>query len=50
MSTACRLCPAHDQCTTAARGGRQLTVKPRALHEALRTRVRRRGQTQGQTP
>ena len=31
----CRPCPVREQCTSAARGGRQLTVKPRALQEAL---------------
>ena len=34
-ASACRPCPVRDQCTTAARGGRQLTLKPRVLHEAL---------------
>ncbi|MFU8855253.1 transposase, partial [Micromonospora sp. SL1-18] len=31
----CRACPVRSQCTTAARGGRQLTIRPRRLHEAL---------------
>jgi len=34
-ASTCGPCPARDQCTTAARGGRQLTLKPRALHETL---------------
>jgi transposase len=34
-ASACGPCPVRDQCTTATRGGRQLTVKPRALHETL---------------
>ena len=33
--TTCRPCPVRDQCTTAKRGGRQLTLHPRPLHEAL---------------
>jgi transposase len=31
----CRACPVKAQCTTATRGGRQLTVRPRRVHEAL---------------
>src|SRR3989440_13026910 len=31
----CRTCPARAQCTTAKRGGRQLTFYPRDLHHAL---------------
>ncbi len=31
----CRACPVRDQCTTAARGGRQLTLRPQQLHQAL---------------
>lgn len=34
----CRSCPARAACTTGTRGGRQLTVHPKALTEALRTR------------
>ena len=34
-ASACRPCPVRDQCTTATRGGRQLTLKPRVLHETL---------------
>ena len=30
----CRPCPARAQCTTAARNGRQLGFRPRAIHEA----------------
>jgi transposase len=30
----CRRCPARSSCTTATRGGRQLTLRPRELHEA----------------
>ena len=33
--TTCRPCPAQTQCTTAKRGGRQLTFYPRDLHHAL---------------
>ncbi|MFF5075400.1 transposase, partial [Micromonospora olivasterospora] len=33
--TTCRPCPAQAQCTTAKRGGRQLTFYPRDLHHAL---------------
>lgn len=32
---ACTPCPTRTQCTTAKRGGRQLTLHPRDLHEAL---------------
>ena len=32
-AAACRPCPAREQCTTAARRGRQLTILPRDLHE-----------------
>ncbi|HEV8648366.1 MAG TPA: IS1182 family transposase [Actinomycetes bacterium] len=32
----CGACPARDQCTTAKRGGRQLTLNPRDLHDTLR--------------
>jgi transposase len=31
----CRACPARPQCTTATRGGRQLTIRPRRTHQAL---------------
>jgi transposase len=31
----CRTCPVRSQCTTAKRGGRQLTFYPRDLHHAL---------------
>jgi hypothetical protein len=31
----CRACPMRDRCTTAKRGGRRLTLHPRAAHEAL---------------
>jgi transposase len=30
----CQPCPARTQCTTAARSGRQLGLRPRAIHEA----------------
>jgi transposase len=33
----CRTCPVRAQCTTAKRGGRQLTFYPRDLHHALAT-------------
>jgi transposase len=32
---ACRACPARDQCTTATRTGRQLTLRTRQAHEAI---------------
>jgi hypothetical protein len=31
----CRPCPVRDQCTTATRGGRQLTLRPRHIHHAV---------------
>src|SRR5439155_23132726 len=31
----CRACPARGQCTTAARTGRQLSLRPRQIHEAV---------------
>ena len=31
----CRPCPVRDQCTTTARGGRQLTIRPRHIHHAV---------------
>jgi transposase len=31
----CRACPVRGQCTRVRRGGRQLTIRPRALHEAV---------------
>lgn len=31
----CRACPARAECTTAVRGGRQLTIRPRRVHQAL---------------
>jgi hypothetical protein len=31
----CQPCPAKPQCTIASRGGRQLTLRPRAVQEAL---------------
>lgn len=31
----CRACPVRDLCTSAGRGGRQLTIRPRRVHEAL---------------
>jgi transposase len=34
-AAACRACPARDKCTTSARGGRQLFLRPRQIHEAL---------------
>lgn len=34
-SDTCRPCPVRAQCTTASRGGRQLTVRPRQVHQAL---------------
>ena len=42
----CRACPVRDQCTTAARGGRQLTLRPQELHQALaRARAQQTAQT-----
>jgi transposase len=32
----CRGCPARDKCTTAVRTGRQLFLRPREIHQALR--------------
>ena len=32
---ACRPCPARAQCTTAARSGRQISFRPRPVHEAI---------------
>ena len=31
----CRACPARDKCTTSARNGRQLSLRPRQIHEAV---------------
>lgn len=31
----CRACPARAECTSATRGGRQLTIRPRRVHQAL---------------
>jgi hypothetical protein len=31
----CDACPARDQCTTATRTGRQLTLRTRQAHEAI---------------
>ena len=31
----CQACPARGQCTTAVRAGRQLTLRPRDIHEAV---------------
>jgi transposase len=33
----CRACPARSACTWAKKGPRQLTVRPRAYHEAIQT-------------
>jgi len=33
----CQACPVRDQCTTASRGGRQLTFRPREIQQALDT-------------
>ena len=32
---ACRACPVRDKCTRSARSGRQLTLRPRPVHEAV---------------
>ena len=34
-ASACGPCPVRDQCTTVTRGGRQLSLKPHALHQTL---------------
>ena len=31
----CRACPARDKCTTSARQGRQMFLRPREIHEAV---------------
>ncbi|WP_197085131.1 transposase, partial [Saccharothrix sp. ST-888] len=31
----CRPCPSRDKCTTAAKGRRMLTLRPRELHETV---------------
>jgi len=31
----CQACPVRGQCTTASRGGRQLTLRPREIQQAL---------------
>jgi transposase len=42
----CRACPVREQCTTTRRSGRQLTLRPRELHEALaRAREEQTSQT-----
>jgi transposase len=34
-ASACRDCPARARCTTGTRNGRQLTIRPREVHEAV---------------
>jgi transposase len=34
-AAACRTCPARDKCTSSARNGRQLLLRPRETHEAV---------------
>jgi hypothetical protein len=34
-SATCRTCPAKPQCTSATRSGRQLSLRPRPVHEAV---------------
>ena len=34
-AAACRACPDRGHCTTAARGGRQLSLRPREIHQAV---------------
>jgi transposase len=41
--TACRVCPSRAACTSSAEGPREITVQPRAQHEALQ--ALRRAQT-----
>ena len=33
-AAACRACPARGQCTSSARRGRQLSLRPRQIHDA----------------
>jgi len=33
--TTCQACPARTRCTTSARNGRQLTLRPREVHQAV---------------
>ncbi len=33
----CAACPVRDRCTTAKRSGRQLTLRPREVHQAVQT-------------
>jgi transposase len=39
----CRPCPLRAQCTTATRGGRQLTIRPRHIHHAVTEARARQG-------
>jgi len=34
-ATTCRTCPARPKCTSATQSGRQLSLRPRHIHEAL---------------
>jgi hypothetical protein len=34
-ASACRACPDRDRCTTAVRAGRQLSLRPREIHDAV---------------
>lgn len=43
-AAACRACPVRDKCTRSARSGRQLTLRPRHIHEAV-TAARRQQET-----
>jgi transposase len=45
-AAACRPCPARDKCTTSTRTGRQLTLRPREVHEVII--AARAGQATGQ--
>lgn len=44
----CRACPVRAECTSATRGGRQLTIRPRRVHRALAA-ARARQTTKGFT-
>jgi DDE family transposase len=42
----CRECPVRHQCTTARRGGRQLTLRPRHIHDAVQQARARQNTTE----
>jgi Transposase DDE domain len=45
----CRTCPVRDQCTTSTRQRRQLTIRPRAVQQALTTARDQQSSTSWQT-